>query len=164
MGYRVSTRSTYSINDSEHRNDEQIEKLVQSNIKEVKQLFARRSSETPVVSSLSQMFRHAPNGVFPMVFRLPADDDDDRYRIEGGYDEPSQWHTQTKIHPNDCQISTQNIASIYSKTFYDEVKASDSFARQSLRFVFSLIRICTESTNHRTRWSCRSAGNTIICR
>lgn len=71
------------------------------------------------------MLSSLPGGVFPMVYSLPEDDPlhaKDRYRIEGGYGEPSQWIFKTKILPNDCQITAENIASIYTNYFYGQVR------------------------------------------
>lgn len=70
------------------------------------------------------MLNSSPGGVFPMIYRLPADElayGPDRYRIEGDYGEPSQWIFRTKIQPEECRLVTENIASIYSTYFYDQV-------------------------------------------
>jgi hypothetical protein len=70
------------------------------------------------------MLTASPNGVFPMIYRLAADEMlhyNDHYRIEGGYGEPSKWIFKTKILPNDCHITCDNISSIYTHHFYDQV-------------------------------------------
>ncbi|CAF4043900.1 unnamed protein product [Rotaria sp. Silwood2] len=108
LGYRVSTRSTYSVPDNESnelqsRNNEQIERAVQYYVKE--------------------MLTSSPGGVFPMIYRLPSNEmlyGTDHYRVEGGYGEPSQWNFQTKILPIDCYLTSDNIASIYSNDFYEQ--------------------------------------------
>ncbi len=70
------------------------------------------------------MFSSSPNGVFPMIFRLPSDETlhlNDQYRIEGGYGESSKWILKTKIYADDCRITSDNVASIYTNHFYDQV-------------------------------------------
>jgi hypothetical protein len=70
------------------------------------------------------MFNSSPGGVFPMIYSLPSDEmlhHNDHYHIEGGYGEPSQWIFKTKILPNDCRIISDNVLSIYSNYFYDQV-------------------------------------------
>ncbi|CAF1223073.1 unnamed protein product [Rotaria sordida] len=108
LGYRISTRSSYSVPDNESnelqsRNNEQIEQAVQYCVKE--------------------MLTSSPGGVFPMIYRLPSNEmlnGTDHYRIEGGYGEPSQWHFQTKILPNDCRLISDNVVFIYSNDFYEQ--------------------------------------------
>ena len=71
------------------------------------------------------MFSSSPNGVYPMIFRLPSDEIShlkDHYRIEGGYGESSSWMLKTKINPDDCRIMCANVASIYTNHFYEQVK------------------------------------------
>ncbi|UJR08987.1 hypothetical protein I4U23_013237 [Adineta vaga] len=105
---RISTRSNYSTLDydnseSSTRHTDQIQQTVQYYI--------------------NDMLISSPSGVFPMIYCLPSDDmlhEKDRYRIEGGYDEPSQWIFKTKILPSDCQTTSENIASIYTNYFYDQ--------------------------------------------
>ena len=70
------------------------------------------------------MLTSSPGGVFPMIYRIPSDDvlhEQDRYRVEGGYGEPSQWIFKTKILLSDCRITSENIASLYMNYFYDQV-------------------------------------------
>ena len=70
------------------------------------------------------MLTSSPSGVFPMIYRLPSDemlDCNDHYRIEGGYGESSKWILKTKINSEDCRISCDNIASIYTNHFYEQV-------------------------------------------
>jgi len=70
------------------------------------------------------MLTSSPNGVFPMIYRLPSDEMlhcHDHYRIEGGYGEPSKWIFKTKILPTDCRLISDNVASIYTNYFYDQV-------------------------------------------
>ena len=70
------------------------------------------------------MFTLSPNGVYPMIYRLPSDEmlhHNDYYRVEGGYDEPSQWIFKTKIPSTDCILILDNVASIYSDSFYGQV-------------------------------------------
>jgi hypothetical protein len=62
----------------------------------------------------------------------------DRYRIEGGYDQPSQWIIQTKIAPVECRIISDNVASIYSNYFYDQVKRRFVFLKIILFYLVSL--------------------------
>ncbi|CAF0801349.1 unnamed protein product [Adineta steineri] len=105
---RLSTRSSYSVpeyetNDIPSSNNEQVEQAIQYYIKE--------------------MLTSSPNSIFPMVYSFPPNDMlqyNDRCRIEGGYDEPSQWIIQTKIAPVECRIISDNVASIYSTYFYDQ--------------------------------------------
>lgn len=62
-----------------------------------------------------------------MVYRFPSNDmlqASDHFRIEGGYDDPSQWIIQTKIAPVECRIQSDNVASIYANYFYDQVKSN----------------------------------------
>lgn len=74
----------------------------------------------------SQMLTSTPNGVFPMIYRLPIDEfsrsDEDGYRVEGGYNEPSQWQLKTKIDSHDCTIQSDNIAFIYTHYFQNQVE------------------------------------------
>jgi hypothetical protein len=59
-----------------------------------------------------------------MIYRLPSDEMlhcHDHYRIEGGYGEPSKWIFKTKILPTDCRLISDNVASIYTNYFYDQV-------------------------------------------
>jgi hypothetical protein len=51
--------------------------------------------------------------------------DNDKYRIEGNYGEPSEWRMQTKISSNDYCITTENIASLYFNTFFDQVSHTE---------------------------------------
>jgi hypothetical protein len=70
------------------------------------------------------MLTLSPGGVFPMIYRLPSNEMlpcNDHYRIEGGYGEPSQWILQTKISSIDCRVTSDNVASLYSNHFYDQV-------------------------------------------
>jgi hypothetical protein len=70
------------------------------------------------------MLTSSPNGVFPMIFRLPHDEIshlDDHYRTEGGYGESSKWILKTKIYADDCRITSDNVASIYTNHFYEQV-------------------------------------------
>jgi hypothetical protein len=76
------------------------------------------------------MLTSSPGTILPMVYRFPSDEMlqyNDHYRIEGGYDEPSQWIIQTKIAPVECRITSDNVASIYLNYFYDQVKQKTSF-------------------------------------
>ena len=76
-----------------------------------------------------------------MVYRLPSNDIlqyHDRYRIEGGYDEPSQWIIQTKIAPVECRIVSDNVASIYANYFYDQVN-TERPVLTDLTFLFTFI-------------------------
>ena len=85
------------------------------------------------------MLNSSPNGVFPMIYRLPSDDmlhEKDRYRIEGSYSEPSQWIFKTKILPSDCQIVSENIASLYTNYFYDQVNLIIDSLVHSSNFTF----------------------------
>ncbi|UJR37223.1 hypothetical protein I4U23_029932 [Adineta vaga] len=108
IGPRLSTRSSYSVaeyenNDVPSRNNEQVGEAVQYYIKE--------------------MLTSSPTNILPMVYRFPSDEMlqcNDRHRIEGGYDEPSQWIIQTKIPPVDCRITSDNVAAIYSNYFFDQ--------------------------------------------
>ncbi|CAF3643077.1 unnamed protein product [Rotaria socialis] len=108
FGYRVSTRSTYSVQDNANNelqspNNEEIEQEVQYRTKE--------------------MLTSTPGGVFPMIYCFPDNEKirfNDRYRIEGGYGEPSQWSIQTKILPSECCLISENISSIYLNDFYDQ--------------------------------------------
>jgi hypothetical protein len=89
------------------------------------------------------MLTSSPGSIFPMVYRFPSNDMlqyNDRYRIEGGYDEPSQWVIQTKIAPVECRILSDNVASIYSNYFYDQVKENQKKLKKNL-FLFSIIII-----------------------
>lgn len=89
-----------------------------------------------------------------MVYRLPSNDTlqcQDRYRIEGGYDEPSQWIIQTKIAPVECRIVSDNVASIYSNYFYDQVNTS-RLGHVALPLSFSIITISWQSTINSIRW------------
>ncbi|CAF0750967.1 unnamed protein product [Adineta steineri] len=105
---RISTRSAYSTLDYESselqpRSNDEVQQAIEYHIK--------------------QMLNESPNGVFPMIYRLPSNDmlySKDRYRVEGGYDEPSQWIFKTKILRTDCRIVSDNIASIYTNYFYDQ--------------------------------------------
>lgn len=81
------------------------------------------------------MLAYTPNGVFPMIYRLQSTSDG--YRIEGGYGEPSEWRLKTKIHPEDCQLTSDNIASIYTNHFYDQVETHS----QSYPFILSLLLV-----------------------
>jgi hypothetical protein len=88
------------------------------------------------------MFISSPNGVFPMIYRLPPDEmlhNDDHYRIEGGYGEPSKWQFKTKILPTDYRITSDNVASIYTNHFYDQV-GSNRIQKLflSLKFFFKI--------------------------
>ncbi|CAF4870237.1 unnamed protein product, partial [Rotaria sp. Silwood1] len=108
MDPRLSTRSSYSVgeyetNDSPCRNNEKVAQAIQYHIK--------------------QMLTSSPSSIFSMVYRFPSNEMlnyKDSYRIEGGYDEPSQWIIQTKIAPVECRIISDNVASIYSNHFYDQ--------------------------------------------
>ncbi|CAF1244675.1 unnamed protein product [Adineta ricciae] len=105
---RISTRSTYSTLDYESsevqsRNTDQVQQAIQYYI--------------------TEMLTSSPGGVFPMIYRIPSDDvlhEQDRYRVEGGYGEPSQWIFKTKILSNDCRITSENIALLYMNYFYDQ--------------------------------------------
>ncbi|CAF0736235.1 unnamed protein product [Rotaria sordida] len=105
---RLSTRFSYSVpeyetNDLSCRNNEEVAQAIQYHIK--------------------QMLTSAPNSIFSMIYRFPSNEMlnyKDPYRIEGGYDEPSQWIIQTKIAPVECRIISDNVASIYSNYFYDQ--------------------------------------------
>ncbi|CAF1662431.1 unnamed protein product [Adineta ricciae] len=69
------------------------------------------------------MLTSSPTCVFPMVYRFPSNEMlqySDCHRIEGGYDDPSQWIIQTKIPPVDCRVMSDNVAAIYSNYFYDQ--------------------------------------------
>ena len=60
-----------------------------------------------------------------MVYRFPSNEMlqySDCHRIEGGYDDPSQWIIQTKIPPVDCRVMSDNVAAIYSNYLYDQVR------------------------------------------
>lgn len=60
-----------------------------------------------------------------MVYCFPSNEmlhKHDRHRLEGGYDEPAHWIIQTKIAPVECRITSDNVASIYSNYFYDQVR------------------------------------------
>lgn len=76
------------------------------------------------------MLTSSPNGVFPMIYRLPDDEDGDSrcdgYRVEGGYVEPSRWALKTKIDPDDCLIQSDNVASTYTNHFYNQVSTTES--------------------------------------
>lgn len=83
------------------------------------------------------MFTSSPSALYPMIFRLPSEEllhYHDPYRIEGGYDQPSQWIIQTKIAPVECRIISDNVASIYANYFYDQVKPN-SFVALLIEFV-----------------------------
>jgi hypothetical protein len=74
-----------------------------------------------------------------MVYRFPSNEMlhyNDHYRIEGGYDEASQWIIQTKIAPVDCRIISDNVSSIYSNYFYDQVKQNSNRFFFKLNFVY----------------------------
>ena len=107
------------------------------------------------------MLISSPGGVFPMVYSFPLNDTlqyKDRYRIEGGYDEPSQWIIQTKIAPVECRILSDNVASIYSNYFFDQVAAMHVvwFTLSCVRFfVSSIITICLLLTTASILWSCQ---------
>jgi hypothetical protein len=76
-----------------------------------------------------------------MIYRFPSNEmlqNNDRYRIEGGYDQPSQWIIQTKIAPVECRIISDNVASIYSNYFYDQVKRRFVFLKIILFYLVSL--------------------------
>lgn len=99
-GFRISTRSTYSISECEiqSRNNEQIEQDIQNDIQ--------------------QMLTLTINGPFPMIYRPISMHDG--YRIEGGYGEATEWRIQKKIPSQDCQLTSDNIASIYTSHFYEQ--------------------------------------------
>ena len=70
------------------------------------------------------MFTLSPNGVYPMIYDLPPNERSyhtDHYRIEGGYEEPSRWIFKTKIPLTDCVLISDNVASTYSDSFYEQV-------------------------------------------
>lgn len=70
------------------------------------------------------MLTSSHSSVFSMVYRFPSNEMlnyRDPYQIEGGYDEASQWIIQTKIAPVECRITSDNVASIYSNYFFDQV-------------------------------------------
>jgi hypothetical protein len=79
------------------------------------------------------MLNSSPSGVFPMIYRLPSNEmlhSNDRYRVEGGYGEPSQWIFKTKILPTDCRIVSDNIAFLYTNYFYDQVNKKHPIPNQ----------------------------------
>jgi hypothetical protein len=108
LGMGLSKRSSYSVpeyetHDLPNRNNEQVERAIQYNIKD--------------------MLTSSPGCIFPMIYRFPSNEMleyNDRHHIEGGYDQPSQWIIQTKIAPVECRIISDNVASIYSNYFYDQ--------------------------------------------
>ena len=60
------------------------------------------------------------NGPFDMIYHRSSMNDG--YRIEGGYGEATEWRMQTKIPNRDCQLISDNIASIYTNHFYEQVE------------------------------------------
>lgn len=87
--------------------------------------------------------------ILPMIYRFPSNEMleyNDHYRIEGGYNDPTQWIIQTKIAPVECRIQSDNVASIYSNYFYDQVRErkknnSEVFVFTYCFFCFSIIII-----------------------
>lgn len=78
--------------------------------------------------------------ILPMIYRFPSNEMleyNDHYRIEGGYDDPTQWIIQTKIAPVECRIQSDNVASIYSNYFYDQVREREK--KTTVKFLFSHI-------------------------
>lgn len=74
------------------------------------------------------MFVSSAGRPLPMVYEFPQNDPyrhNENYRMEGGYDDPSQWVIQTKIAPVECRVFSDNVASIYTNQFFDQVKRFD---------------------------------------